>query len=212
MDILNAGGASQETNAPGSEAGVPKLVSTSLAGTETINFASSGPLTKFPIGIPRLNWDAGYTTLHTIGFGTNSTYLNYLKNAGRVGARVWSIYWGRMWTDTNALDGAVVLGGYDQSKVLGQNYTQALDYSSTGCWTGMKLNIADIQLNRRDGQDVSLFTANTVVAVCIVPQRQLLLEAPDSVMDNFEAFTNTTNVGLSFGYHWGATLFDTGTQ
>ena len=212
LDIVSAGGASQETDDPGSEAGIPKLVSTSLAGTEAINLGSSGVLSRFPIGIPRLDWDHGYTTLHALGMGANSTYLNYLKDTGRIGARAWSIYWGRMWTSNNPLDGQVVLGGYDQNKVLGQNHTQALDYSSTGCWTGMKLNIADIVVNSRQGDDTSILPANTPLPVCIVPQRQLLLEAPADLYSTFENTTETKSTGLSFGLHWGAHLFDTGTQ
>jgi hypothetical protein len=152
LDIIGAGGSSQETTAVGSEAGIPKLVDTSLAGTESFNIASTGTLSQFPIGIPRLGWENGYTTLHALGIGTNSTYMNYLRNTGRIGASVWSIFWGRMWTTNNPLDGHVVLGGYDRSKVLGQNYTSALDYSPKGCWTGMKVNIANIVVNSRSGK------------------------------------------------------------
>ena len=117
-----------------------------------------------------------------------------------------------MWTTNNPLDGQVVLGGYDQSKVLGQNHTQALDYSSTGCWTGMKLTVADIVVNSRQGDDISILPANTALPVCIVPQRQLLLEAPADLYGAFENATETNNTGLSFGLHWGAHLFNTGTQ
>jgi hypothetical protein len=209
LDIIAAGGASQEeTDNFGEEYGVPKLVSTSLAGTDTINFASSGPLTGYPVGIPRQAWDAGYTTLHSLGMGSNSTYLNYLKQAGKIGSRIWSIYWGRMWTSDNPLDGSVVVGGYDKSKVIGQNYTQALDYSATGCWTGMKVNIADLVLNNRNGTDFSLFVANTVLPVCIVPQRQLLLEAPSNIMGGFRILTGVQDIGVSFGLHWSAFLFN----
>lgn len=117
-----------------------------------------------------------------------------------------------MWTTNNPLDGQVVLGGYDASKVIGQNHTQSLDYSPSGCWTGMKVNIADIVVNFRNGKDVSILQKNTVIPTCIVPHRQLLLEAPSAVYTNFETATNTTNIGLSFGLHWSASLFDTGTQ
>ncbi|KEF63865.1 uncharacterized protein A1O9_01843 [Exophiala aquamarina CBS 119918] len=212
LDIISAGGSSQETNAFGSEVGIAKLIDTSLAGIEFFNVASTSQLSRFPIGIPRLGWDAGYTTLHALGMGTNSTYMNNLRSTGRIGARVWSIFWGRMWTTNNPLDGQVVLGGYDESKVIGQNHTQALNYGATGCWTGMKVNIADVLVNFRNGKDASILQANTAIPTCIVPHRQLLLEVPGTVYDNFEKVTNTTNIGVSYGLHWSAHLFDMGTQ
>ncbi|KAI9874546.1 MAG: hypothetical protein M1823_007660, partial [Watsoniomyces obsoletus] len=63
-------------------------------------------------------WDAGYTVLHALGLGSNSTYLNGLKQSSQIGSRVWSIFWGRMWTDDNPLDGSIVFGGYDQRKII----------------------------------------------------------------------------------------------
>jgi hypothetical protein len=71
-----------------------------------------------------------------------------------------------MWTSQNPLDGALVL---DQSKVLGQNVTQSLDYSASRCWTGMKANIANILVNFPNGTDTSIVKLNTALPVCIVP-------------------------------------------
>jgi Eukaryotic aspartyl protease len=185
------------------------LTASSIGGTDTFNLASTGELSQFPLGIPRAAWDGGYTTLHALGLGSNSTFLNALKAQGRIAARVWSIYWGRMWTTSNPVDGTVVIGGYDKRKVLGQNHTQALDYRSTGCWTGMRLDISDIKVNFRSGKDISIFPANTVLPSCIVPQRQLMVEMPGFMYKNFESATNTTNIGPSFGLHWSAFVFDT---
>lgn len=125
----------------------------------------------------------------------------------QIASRVWSIFWGRMWVD-DWLDGSVVFGGYDSELVLGDNYTQSLDYSdSTGCWTGMKVTITDIVLNIRDGSKVSIFPTNYALPTCIVPQRQLLLEAPSSIVANFEEETNMTSIGTSFGLHWSAVQY-----
>ena len=212
LDIIAAGGAQQESYVPGAEAGVEKLIGSSLGGSDSFALESSPLISKLPIGIPRQAWDIGYTTLHALGLGANSTYLNALRDAGRISARAWSIFWGRMWTTDNPLDGAIVFGGYDQRKVIGQNHTQALDYGSTGCWTGMRVNIANIFVNYRTGGDQSIFPANTALPVCIVPQRQLLIEVPGDIYGNFETVTNTKNIGVSFGLHWSAHLFDTGTQ
>ncbi|RSL51171.1 hypothetical protein CEP53_008540 [Fusarium sp. AF-6] len=149
-DIGDAGGATDEVTFQGSEAGIKRLVSTSLAGTDNITLEGAPALEEFPIGIPRLKWDAGYTLLHPLGLGSNSTYLNALRAAGKISSRVWSIFWGRMWIK-DPIDGSLVLGGYDEEKVIGRNYTAPLayvDFSGTsGCWTGMKVAVSDIRVN-----------------------------------------------------------------
>lgn len=206
-NLVAAGGALQEeTNASGEEAGIPILLLESLDGTDTFDF---GPikLNEFPIGIPRLEWDHGYTMLHALGLGRNSTLLNSLVETGQIASRVWSLFWGRMWID-NWLDGSLVLGGYNSDLTLQQNYTQALDYSDgTGCWTGMKVTVIDIILNFRDGTDTSIFPSNYALPCCIVPQRQLLIEAPVAILESFENKTGMASQGVSYGLHWAATQF-----
>ncbi len=209
MDIVGAGGASQETSAQGAEMGIKDLVSTSLGGSDTFS-PGSASLAAFPIGIARENWDHGYTILHAMGMGANSTFLNGLVQSRQIASRVWSIFWGRMWV-SDSLDGAVVLGGYDQAKVIGRNYTQPLDYSNpTGCWTGMRLTISDIQVVFRNGDISTIFPPNFALPVCIVPQRQLLIEAPAQIRDKFENVTNTKHFDVSFGLHWSAALYNVG--
>lgn len=203
-----AGGAAQEITTSGTEQGVTKLLSTSLAGTDDLEVGLSSRL-RLPIGIPRLRWDHGYTTLHALGLGSNSTYLNALVQAGQIPSRVWSIFWGRMWTETGAMDGSVVLGGYDSDKVIGRNYTQPLDYSEeTGCWTGMKVTVSNVFVNFRNGTDVSVMPRNSAVQCCIVPQRQLLWEAPGTIVDAFESAVGMENIGPSFGLHWSARVYN----
>lgn len=94
-------------------------------------------------------------------------------------------------------------------KVIGQNYTHALDYSNiTGCWTGMKITLTGIDLVDRTGSTTSILPSNMTVDVCIVPQRQLLMEAPVAIRNLFENVTNTKTIGPSFGLHWSAALYD----
>ncbi|KAH8819858.1 aspartic peptidase domain-containing protein [Xylogone sp. PMI_703] len=207
VDIVAAGGASAETDVKGSETGIAELISTSLGGTDSFAPGTTN-LTNFSIGIPRQSWDHGYSTLHAIGMGPESTYLKSLLDAGQIVSKVWSIFWGRMWVD-EPLDGSVVLGGYDQVKVIGQNYTQPLDYNEdTGCWTGMKVAISDIELIDRNGDTASIFPKHLSLPVCIVPQRQLLIEAPSDILQNFENLTDTKGIGFSTGLHWSAILYD----
>lgn len=212
LDIVAAGGASSETQVQGSELGIKSLISSGLGGTDVFRLGGNISLESFPVGVPRQAWDMGYTTLHALGLGSNSTYLNALVDARHIGAKVWSIFWGRMWKTKTPMDGSIVLGGYDRAKVIGRNLTQNLDFGPGGCWTGMKLNVRDIRVNFRDGSDKTLFPTNTIIPVCLVPQRQLLLEAPSIIFSNFEDATSTTSIGVSFGLHWGAQLFDTGTE
>ncbi|KAK0721265.1 aspartic peptidase domain-containing protein [Apiosordaria backusii] len=209
-DLIAAGGTPNELNTPGIELGVSKLLSTSLAGTETL---TTGPnITKaltIPIGIPRLRWDNGYTMLHAMGMGSNSTFLHALVAAGQISSRVWSIWWGRMWTETNAMDGSLVLGGYDKEKVTGRNVTLPLDYTpQSGCWTGMKVTVSNLMINFRNGTDVGILPRNSALQFCIVPQRQLLMEAPNSIVDTFQNATKMTSIGTSFGLHWNSRLFN----
>lgn len=207
-DLIAAGGASQEITTPGTEIGVRKLVLSSLAGNEQITLGSSNS-TTLPIGIPRLRWDNGYTTLHALGLGSNSTYLNALVRAGQIPSRAWSLFWGRMWTDVGGMDGSLVLGGYDREKVIGRNFTQTLDYSEeTGCWTGMKVTVANVFVNFRNGTDVGIMPRNGAIQCCIVPHRQLLWEAPSGIIGAFENATQLKSSDVSFGLHWGARIFN----
>lgn len=67
---------------------------------------------------------------------------------------------------------------------LGSNSTYL--NGSSGCWTVIKIPIAHIQVNKRDGSDASVFSSNANIPVCIVPQRQSLMEIPSSMVDKFE--------------------------
>ncbi|KAI8211626.1 hypothetical protein K4K52_010141 [Colletotrichum sp. SAR 10_76] len=99
-DIVSAGGAPEEITTAGTEIGAKKLISTSIGGTDDLDVGST-TLNNTPIGIPTLRWDNGYTMLHALGLGANSTYLTSLAQASQLGSRVWSIFWGRMWSNNN---------------------------------------------------------------------------------------------------------------
>lgn len=194
------------------EKGVAKLLSTSLAGTERLDVGSIENFTTMPIGIPRFRWDHGYTQAHALGLGANSTLLNALVEAGRIPSRVWSIFWGRMWTgrDATDLDGSLVLGGYDQEKIIGSNVTLPLDYSDeTGCSTGMMVTVSDVLVNFRNGSDHSVMGRSSGVKCCIVPQRQLVWEGPIGMVGDFMKATRMAKTGTSYGMHWSAQMLNT---
>lgn len=209
-DLVASGGAPVETQGKGAELGIQKLLTTSLAGSYNFTIEPASTLERFPIGTPRLAWDHGYTILHAMGMGRNSTFLNTLFTNRQISSRVWSFFWGRTWVDSqDAVDGSLVLGGYNQQQVFGDNLTQPLDYSdTTGCWTGMKVHVSSLNLNFRNGTDFSLLPTNTALDMCLVPQRQLLTEAPATVISAFEGATGMTTIGPSYGIHWSAALYD----
>ncbi|KAH8167523.1 hypothetical protein CIB48_g685 [Xylaria polymorpha] len=209
-DIPSAGGAPVETQGEGAELGIGKLLSTSVAVRDSLDIGSVKIAKPYPFGVPRLSWDHGYTISHALGLGSNSTLLNTLIQTDQIGSRVWSIFWGRMWVDPeDAIDGSLVLGGYDTQKIIGKNYTQPLDYNdATGCWTGMRVQVSSVKLNIRNGDEVELLPQNTAVNTCIVPQRQLLLEGPGDIVGAFENETRMSNIGRSFGLHWNAYLYE----
>ncbi|KAH7171161.1 aspartic peptidase domain-containing protein [Dactylonectria macrodidyma] len=201
-DIIAAGGVGDEVGFEGSETGIKKLVSTSLGGTDTLTLNGSVTLDGLPIGIPRMKWDAGYTMLHPLGLGSNSTYLNTLRAAGKIGSRVWSLFWGRMWVE-NSINGSLVLGGYDEEKSL----ARITPRHST--MTTLRVILSDIKLNFRDGSDESIFPSNAALPCCLVPHQQLLLEAPLDYVDKFDEVTGINHTDISYGLHWSARLFDT---
>ncbi|KNB10917.1 hypothetical protein FOXG_20431 [Fusarium oxysporum f. sp. lycopersici 4287] len=121
-DIVKAGGAPNETFFKGGQYGVRNLVKSANGAIDKFTLEGSAELEDFPFGIPTSKWDDTYSTLSPLGLGRNSTYLNALRKAGKIGSRVWSIFWGRMWIK-EPLDGSLVLGGYDEKKVI---YTKHL--------------------------------------------------------------------------------------
>ena len=209
-DIVAAGGSATEITTLGTELDVGRLVTSSLGGTDvfSVGDGDAALVDSMPIGAPRFNWDHGYTTLHTLGLGSDSVYLNALVKAGKIPSHVWSFFWGRA-EGPNKVDGSVVLGGYDRQKVTGSNYTQRLDYSeATGCWTGMKVTISGIEANFWNGSNFNIIDKDQPLSVCIVPHRQHLLEAPQSVLSAFLAVTSMSIGTFSSGLQWTDMVID----
>ncbi|KAF4451229.1 hypothetical protein F53441_5772 [Fusarium austroafricanum] len=206
-DIVKAGGASTETLWKGGQFGVRTLIEDSLGVIDKFKLEGSAEIEEFPFGIPTSKWDSTYTTLSPLGLGKNSTYLNALRKAGKIGSRVWSIFWGRMWI-TESLDGSLVLGGYDEKKVTGENYTAPLVHNhfdaDEGCWTGMRVTLTDIQVNYLGGSNVSIFPSGTNLKCCIDPANHLLLEAPAPIIKNFESVSGLETNYSSSAIHWNA--------
>lgn len=213
-DLISCGGAPQEVPNRGVEPDIISgLVLTSLAGNERL-VTPAGIAVNLPVGIPRTLWDqnpSSYTMMHPLGLGANSTFLNRLVEVGQIPSRVWSIFWGRMWT-IDPVNGSLILGGYDGNKVTGYNLTKALDFSpDTGCWTGMKVAVSKLLINYRNGTDTNALEHGTSLDLCVEPQRALLLEMASGIVGTVEALMGINDIGPSYGIHWAARLLDTST-
>ncbi|KAI1204291.1 aspartic peptidase domain-containing protein [Annulohypoxylon truncatum] len=209
-DITLAGGAPIEAETQ-RELGIGKLITSSLGGTDKFTFNTTGNLVDFPVGLPTMNWDDGPTMLHAMGMGTNSTILNVLFQTRRIGSRVWSMFWCRIWAalDGSSLDGSVVFGGYDQQKTAGKGYTQPLDSSEdAGCSTGMAVQISKLTLHNFYVETADLLESSTRIMACIVPQHELLLNGPASIIDSFQDSTGLKAVNYSHGLHRGASQYN----
>ncbi|KAI0893467.1 acid protease [Annulohypoxylon nitens] len=209
-DVVAAGGAPIEVGTQ-EEAGIGQLVASSLGGVDVFSLNTSNFSIAFPIGIPTMNWDDGATMLHAMGLGKNSTIINALFDAGLIGSRVWSIFWGRLWADIDGstIPGSIVFGGYDQQKTIGKGYTHSLDFSEdSGCRTGMRVYITKLTLHSTNVSNAELLEPTTQIIACIVPQHQLLLDGPASVSSNFRDYTGMRPINFSGGLHKGASQYN----
>lgn len=124
------------------------------------------------------------------------------------------MYWGvASGTSPPQMDGTFVFGGYDNAKVQGQHFTQAMVPPTLACSTGMVLQISDLMINLPDGSTPSLFSSQAAeIAVCLVPDWPMITGLPyNPYYRNFESLTGTTNTGHSTGLNFGAMLYAKGT-
>ncbi|KAI0452233.1 hypothetical protein F5B21DRAFT_347488 [Xylaria acuta] len=72
----------------------------------------------------------------------------------------------------------------------------------------MKIQVSSVKLNIRSGDEIELLPSNTAVNTCIVPQRQLLLQGPQAIIDAFENETGMSSIRRYFGLHWSSYLYE----
>lgn len=135
---------------------------------------------------------------NTFGLGPNSTLLTTLKAAGTIASKSFSWYYGlNTALASSREDGQVVLGGYDEAKIKGSNYTRPISTWSTKCASGLQIEIKDIELNFPNGTTSSLFPDGSVVS-CIQFENPLLLGLPkEPYFDRFESYTQTKHTKVS---------------
>jgi hypothetical protein len=138
--------------------------------------------------------------MNALGLGQNSSIFQALLSTKQIASRSWSMFWGLEGPNKHSqLDGSFVLGGFDQAKVSGPNYTQALSTNDNNCDTKMLVTISDLVLNFVNGSDVSLFngTRNTALQACVDPSYPGLMTLPEQYFKVFQNFTNQPNRGFN---------------
>lgn len=122
--------------------------------SDVFNLNDQVELPDYTFGVPLADWgEQFYTPQAVLGLGTNSTFLNRLKSQGLISSRTWSFYWGMAGRDQQS-NGSMVFGGYDKSKIQGQNYTFKLNY--TECAWGTTVEISNLGLELSNGSSVDL--------------------------------------------------------
>lgn len=188
--------------------------------TDTVTLNSNLTLESFPVGIVQDDWGAqGYYPQAALGLGPDSTLLSTLVDSGTIASRTWSWFWGlsgALSSDSTQpqLDGSLVLGGYDKTKVDGGGYKQSIMTGSGRCDTGLFSTLTDITLNWVDGTSSSLFAdgdASSLLAACIDPSYPALLTIPMyPYWSNFQTITDARVTGHSRGLQWYNMLYNEG--
>ena len=166
--------------------------------TELVTLNSDSKLTSFPLAVP------GSEGLHmnAIGLGENSTFLNALYNTGQIAAKTWSIFWGLEGDGyPSAMDGLLVLGGYDEAKVTGSNFTGQFSYT-TDCASHMVVTVSDIEMDFNNGTTISLQgeSRGTALEMCLQPDYEIIT-IPYDYWEIFLINAGGTYLGRTDGLH-----------
>lgn len=95
-----------------------------------------------------------------LGLGVSSRALEVAKNAGAIASNSWSLFWGQTGLTSNtAHDGAIVLGGLDETQTTGNNYTAPIRHSAN-CRSGMIVAVTDMTVSLPDGSSSSLLSGS----------------------------------------------------
>lgn len=154
----------------------------------------NGTAHKFPIGMPGFDHGDIFDTQANVGLGQNSTLLNALKDSGQIASRSYSYWWGvNSATSTNAMDGHLVLGGYDAAKVTGPNITRSLLPPSASCPSGMLMTVTNMILGFPNGTRADMLAPSTLSA-CIQPDYPVIMSPRfDPFFQRFLDLTGTSH-------------------
>lgn len=137
-----------------------------------MSLGESVQVQDFPVAIPR----ADHTPFSQLGLGRASSLLTILRNKGTIASRSFSLFWGQTGSASrHQIDGALVIGGYDQAKIAGHNYTTSIA-SGTPCVSNMIIPVTDLTLEFPNGTSASLMTNNVGQSInyCLEPEFPLI--------------------------------------
>lgn len=186
--------------------------------TDTIKIGEELALEDFPIARPLAIYDndiQSFDPQHILGMGPGSTFMNSLKNLGRIASRSYGFHWGLDGvTERDQAPGSFVIGGYDKAKTYGDGMTQKF-INKASCPTKMVVAIQDIVLNFENGTDASIFpskkNSGTTLTACIVPGRPSVMEMPqDPYFENLLGLIGNEDMGRSkeMGLDWDTVILD----
>lgn len=155
-----------------------------LPGVDVINIASNLSLPGFPLDVNRGErfFQNGF------GLGPQSTILKRLRDWGYIASRSYSFWYGLFGIqEADQIDGHLVFGGYDRSKVTGPNYTMPIQAQTSECDTGLLVSVQSVELEFFNGTRVDLVGGrgdNTFRSFCIITGiRQV--QVPGPAFDRF---------------------------
>ncbi|KAI7278569.1 hypothetical protein KC345_g5896 [Hortaea werneckii] len=168
-------------------------------------------LERYPIGIPGLDVGGRTDTQANIGLGRNSTLLSILKQREEIPSRSYSYWWGIDSTSENvAMDGQLILGGYDAAKTTGPNITSNILPWSLACPSGMYITITSMDLGFPNGSRGDMLYPSSLVACLQLDWPFLASLRADPFYNNFEILTDTQYTNRSLGSYWFAPMYQSG--
>lgn len=160
-------------------------------------------LSGFPIGMPGSDFGGPQDRQAVLGLGQNSTLLQRLKDENLIASRTWSYWWGIDNPESSsAMDGHLVLGGYDAAKAVGIPYTQPLQPPSVACQSGMFVPITNMILRFPNDTSGDINPSSSLIA-CIQTDFPCSMTIPlEPHFQRFQDITQTNWVNKSLGNYW----------
>lgn len=203
LDVYAAGGDVNDTDRT-----VATHVWINAFATDDIMIGNT-TLSGFPVGMPGYDVGAQFDTQANIGLGRNSTILNALKDAGHVASRTYSYWWGLDTTSSSvAMDGQLVLGGYDSAKIMGPNVTLPLQPWTLTCPSGMYVTVTGLVLEFPNGTDADLLAGDSFVACLQLDFPVVTTLKGSPYYKQFENYTDTSYVNNSLGTYWFMPIYE----
>lgn len=146
--------------------------SNAFAGSDVIALNKSGPGLELVVALPRIYNQA---PSHIIGLGNSSRLLSLLYDAQIIASRSWSIFWGQTGlTSDHQSDGALVLGGMDESQATGKSYTGRIQDPTDNCLSGLVVDVTNMEIvfaNGSSGSIMNVLGKGQSTNYCILPEQ-----------------------------------------